>query len=98
MPPAPGEPAVEDEKWIEHVGRNGWIALSVNPHMCRSQSQLAAIREFNARVFSLGTTQAVFEMKVFLFGRWWRPLVTRSHKPEPCLWRLYVDRIIKTIK
>lgn len=87
----PGE-FIPDEKWIRYVGANGWIALCVNPHMVRTPSEVKAIRESGARVFSLGSVQATEDMKHFTFGRWWVSILRRAKRNGPCLWRLYIDR------
>lgn len=37
MPRAEGDDSVPDEEWMRHVGTYQWIALCLNPHMCRNQ-------------------------------------------------------------
>lgn len=88
----PGRPEVQDVEWIEHVGRNGWIALSANPHMVRTPIEVTAIQAYGARVFSLPSAQYAKETKGLVFGRRWLSILRRSQRSGPCLWRVYFDR------
>jgi hypothetical protein len=90
--------SVVDLEWIQDAGENRWITLTVNPNMCRNPAELAAIRTYRARVFSLGSAQQTTVIRGLVIGRNWLSIMRRARHTDGCFWRLYFDRpAIKTI-
>lgn len=94
----PRGPAVPDVEWIKDCGQRGWIAITKNPRMSRTPSELEAIVDNETCVFSLKRADLPREEVGLVFGRYFLRMKRRSNVAGGCFWRIGLDGDIRDVR
>lgn len=88
----------QDVQFIEAAGEHGWAVFTQNDKMLKNPAEMEAIRQSEAKVFTLTNSHLGLDGAGLVFGRWLVTIRRRLDQPGPCFWRLYEDRKVHDIK
>jgi hypothetical protein len=94
-PPCPvASPAVRDSEWIPFVARHGWLILTRDRHIQEHRLELAAVRDYGARMVALTGEDArsVFDQLEVIMSRW-RDIERCLAEPPPFIYAATRSRL-----
>lgn len=81
-------PAVLDREWIPIVAKSGWLVITRDSRIQDHRAEIAAIREFNAKMVALsGTDARTTWQQLEVFMRCWRGIEAIASQAGPFIWR-----------
>jgi len=86
---------VEDVEWITECGNRGWLGLTQNFEIGRTPIEKAAIRNSGAKVVTYTRADLAADTRAMIYGRHLVTIRRHCQAPEPGLWKVYHDRIVK---
>ena len=87
-PPCPiTSTAVKDHEWIPQVAGRGWLIITRDRHIQEHRLEIAAVRDFGARMVALtaGDARSVFDQLEVVMCRW-RDLQRCLTEPAPFIY------------